>query len=66
VLKIGYFGRAIRNTWEVLKCVAGEGLRSGRSDRVKKEKKITLGQGGKEHATDSENKEGLLVWAHLD
>ena len=54
MLKIGYFGREIRNTWEVLKCIAGE-----------KGKKNTLSQGGHEHATDNENKEGLLVWAHL-
>jgi len=25
VLKLGHFGNQIRNTWEVLKCGAGEG-----------------------------------------
>jgi hypothetical protein len=25
VLKLGYFGKYIRNTWKVLKCAAGEG-----------------------------------------
>jgi hypothetical protein len=27
VLKLGSFGQQIRNTWEVLKCGAGEGWR---------------------------------------
>ena len=27
VLKIGHFGKCIRNTWKVLKCGAGEGWR---------------------------------------
>jgi hypothetical protein len=27
VLKLGCFGQQIRNTWKVLKCGAGEGLR---------------------------------------
>ena len=36
VLKLGYFGRGIRNTLEVLKCVDGERWRSGRSDHVEK------------------------------
>ena len=28
VLKLGHFGKYIRNTWEVLKCEAVEGWRS--------------------------------------
>jgi len=28
VLKLERFGKYIRNTWQVLKCGAGEGLRS--------------------------------------
>jgi hypothetical protein len=28
VLKLEHFGKQIRNTWEVLKCGAGEGWRS--------------------------------------
>jgi len=27
VLKLGHFGKQIKNTWEVLKCGAGEGRR---------------------------------------
>jgi hypothetical protein len=27
VLKLGHFGKYIRNTWEVLKCGAGKGCR---------------------------------------
>jgi hypothetical protein len=28
MLKLGHFGRQIRNAWEVLKCGVGEGWRS--------------------------------------
>jgi len=27
VLKLGHFGKEIRNTWKILKCGAGEGWR---------------------------------------
>jgi len=27
VLKVGYFGKQVRNSWKVLKCGAGEGRR---------------------------------------
>jgi hypothetical protein len=27
VLQIGHFGKYIRNTWKILRCVAGEGWR---------------------------------------
>ena len=42
VLKLGRFGQQIRNTWEVLKCGAGEGWRRSWTDHVRNEE-VLLG-----------------------
>jgi len=42
VLKFGYFGKEIRNTWKFLKCGVGGGLRSSVGPIVREMKKCYI------------------------
>jgi hypothetical protein len=61
VLKIGPFVNQIRNTWNDLKCGAGEGWRRSVGPIVSKMKKHYVEQGGNKCPMYNKKKEGLRI-----
>jgi len=58
VLKLGHFGKRIRNAWKALKCGAGEEWRNLLDQSCKKIKKIITQSKGQEYDTYNSLREG--------
>jgi hypothetical protein len=57
-IKLGHFGKYIRNNWKVVNCGAGEGWRRSVGPILWEMKKYYKSQGGEEYPTYNEKKQG--------